>query len=551
MTGELQSIVRRLHRRAEIGDDRGSVPDAELLRRFVERRDEAAFELLVWRHGLMVLETCRRVLGPNSDVEDAFQATFLALLRHARHIRRRESLPGWLHRVARRIAVNARRGRLDRVHRERHAAVPETQLPTTADWADIGPVLDAEIDRLPDRFRVPFLLFHLQGMTHEETARQLGVPKGTVLSRLARARAKLRFRLTRRGVTLGGGSVLAFGAGAGELSAGLVDVTLKTTLSGTEAATAPAVVALTEGVLRTMFLNKIKIATGVMMIATTFATGGTLLACHGRFRAQPRVLVAPLVVAPASPVANDPPKAPEPEPIPPPAPPKMDRLTEVLAAYEKRRNQIKSYLCKCERQEKSKDGAVVTWKGEFRYLRPDHMAYQMVQQDNPNRFEMYIREGDKLYEYQQRTKEIFVRTVGNVESKLLFNILPIPLLGNRLTRLNPWQLFFGRELDESLWQFDLEIRRDAWANTPDYICIDVQPHTPAQYQVMKRAELVLLAKTFLVRRFWIEYRNGDQVTWDVTEIDTTTKLKPADFQPPFPRGWAVREINLPRPAPPR
>src|SRR5258708_1433132 len=112
---ELQTVIRRLRRSADVADGGEGVSDAVLLQRFIERRDEGAFELLVWRHAVLVLATCRRILGPSADVEDAFQATFLALVRHASHLRRWESLPAWLHRVASRIAGRVRRSRVDRI----------------------------------------------------------------------------------------------------------------------------------------------------------------------------------------------------------------------------------------------------------------------------------------------------------------------------------------------------------------------------------------------------------------------------------------------------
>jgi RNA polymerase sigma factor (sigma-70 family) len=277
---ELQGFIRQLHCRALKAGGAESVSDAELLRRFLAGRDEAAFELLVWRHGILVLTTCRRILGSTAEVDDAFQATFLALLRQAGRIRRSESLPGWLHRVARRIAIRARTAGANRQHHERQAAVPEVQPPANAEWSDLGPILDQEIDRLPERFRLPFILCQLQGRSLEEAAQQLRLPKGTLLSRLARAKEKLRFRLSRRGVTLGVAALGVAGLSRNSVSAHLIGATMKTVFSGTEAAIAPAVATLTEGVLNTMFWNKFKIAACVVLTAGTFASGGSAWACH-------------------------------------------------------------------------------------------------------------------------------------------------------------------------------------------------------------------------------------------------------------------------------
>jgi RNA polymerase sigma factor (sigma-70 family) len=176
------------------------MPDAQLLDRFVERRDEVAFELLVWRHGPMVLGVCRRILQNPHDAEDAFQASFFTLARKADSIARRDSVGAWLYRVAYRIALRARARRARLAQREQ----PLGDLPVAevgcepADllaWRELRPVLDAEISRLPEKYRAAFVLCYLEGKTNEQAAEQLGCPKGTVLSRLSRARERLRKRL--------------------------------------------------------------------------------------------------------------------------------------------------------------------------------------------------------------------------------------------------------------------------------------------------------------------------------------------------------------------
>jgi RNA polymerase sigma factor (sigma-70 family) len=170
-------------------------PDAVLLDRWARDGDQTAFELLVWRHGAMVLSVCRRALLP-ADAEDAFQATFLVLVRKAGSVGRRGSLGGWLHRVAVRTCRAARR---------RGASRPlplevEPQAPAGAECDDLRVVLDEELDRMPARFRQAVVLCHLQEKTVEEAAAELGCPRGTVLSRLLRGRRKLKARLARRGV---------------------------------------------------------------------------------------------------------------------------------------------------------------------------------------------------------------------------------------------------------------------------------------------------------------------------------------------------------------
>lgn len=204
----LHAAVRHLCRVANPGGELS--PDAELLARFAQRREEAAFELLVWRHAPMVWGVCRRQLPCAPDAEDAFQATFLALLRQAGSIGDRTALGAWLYRVAFRTALKARARAARRAAAERHARQCEAPDPADAAlWCDVGPALDEEVSRLPERLRVPVVLCYLQGRSNAEAARQIGCPTGTVASRLARARDVLRPRLVRRGITLAAGLTVA------------------------------------------------------------------------------------------------------------------------------------------------------------------------------------------------------------------------------------------------------------------------------------------------------------------------------------------------------
>lgn len=193
----LSTLVRRMWRDAHSGD---GTSDAELLARFARTRDASAFELLVWRHGALVLETCRRVLHHNEDAEDAFQAVFLILARKAGGISRGTALPAWLHRVAVRLSL-----RLTQSRRATVVLQADVVVDTSSDTAvnsETLRALDEEIDRLPERGRRAVVLCYLEGLTAAEAAQRLGCPTGTVESRLASARKRLRDRLTRRGFTL-------------------------------------------------------------------------------------------------------------------------------------------------------------------------------------------------------------------------------------------------------------------------------------------------------------------------------------------------------------
>jgi RNA polymerase sigma factor (sigma-70 family) len=176
--------------------------DGELLDRFVTDRDESAFVELVNRHGPLVLGVCRRLLDNTEDVEDAFQATFMVLVRKADTIRKRESAASWLYGVALRVARRARATLTGRRQRERRAALPEAIVPPEQAWDDVRPVLDDAVNSLPEKYRVLVILCYLQGRTYDEAARLLDLAKGTVSTRLTHARELLRQRLTRRGLVL-------------------------------------------------------------------------------------------------------------------------------------------------------------------------------------------------------------------------------------------------------------------------------------------------------------------------------------------------------------
>jgi RNA polymerase sigma factor (sigma-70 family) len=287
-TQPLGTFLRRL--RQVIGVREGSgLADAQLLERFVAGRDEAAFEVLVWRHGPMVLAVCRRLLRHEQDAEDAFQATFLALARKAGSIARRETLAAWLHRVASRVALRARRRTAQRAAREQPGVEALAVPAAPAVPGELRLVLDQEVNCLPARYRVPFILCYLEGRTQQEVAQQLGCPPGTVASRLAWARDRLRARLTRRGLGLGAAAPLALllpeGAPAA-VPAALVGSTVKAALAfaaGETAvglATAPA--ALAEGMLQVMQLAKIKTAVAVLLVLGVLGGGAAWISPAAR-----------------------------------------------------------------------------------------------------------------------------------------------------------------------------------------------------------------------------------------------------------------------------
>ncbi len=281
--GQLQGVVHYL-RRVVAPDGMGGVSDAELLERFVRQRDEAAFELLVWRHGEMVLGVCRRLLHHEQDAEDAFQAAFLALARRASALGRRESVGGWLYRVASRIALRARADSCRRSQREQTRPVQPNHVADPAEEAaghELRRVIDEEVNRLPAKYRVPFVLCHLGGHSNAEVARELGCPVGTVESWLARARRRLRGGLARRGVVLPAGLFAAEWTALtapGEVSAALAGTAARAAvLVMTGGATVGLIsvqaTAWAEGALRTMYVSKLKIAAVVLLSVGLAGTG--------------------------------------------------------------------------------------------------------------------------------------------------------------------------------------------------------------------------------------------------------------------------------------
>jgi RNA polymerase sigma factor (sigma-70 family) len=255
----------------------GGPTDGQLLARFVAARDEASFAALVRRHGPMVLGVCRRVLGHFHDAEDAFQATFLILARKAASVVKRESLGCWLYQVAYHTALEASATSARRRARERpmkHMPQPEVAPAEAQDWR---PLLDRELSRLPEKYRAAVVLCDLEGRPRKEAARQLGVPEGTLSSRLATARQMLAKRLAGCGLALSGGALA--GAVAQEASAAvpaaLVTCTAKAAAlvaAGQLAACATPAAVLMRGVMKAMLLKKLRLAVGAVMVLA--ALGG-------------------------------------------------------------------------------------------------------------------------------------------------------------------------------------------------------------------------------------------------------------------------------------
>jgi RNA polymerase sigma factor (sigma-70 family) len=281
-TSQVQRVVQHLRQIIASGTGNGET-DGQLLERFIARRDDDAFAAMVGRHGPMVLGVCRRLLPRHHDAEDAFQATFLVLVRKAAAVVPRDMLANWLYGVAYHTALKARALTVRRQAREKQVtAMPEPEMVVPEPGPELRRLLDKELNHLPDIYRVPIVCCDLEGKSRQEAARQLGWSEGTLSGRLSRARALLAKRLTQRGLTLSAGS-LAAALSREAASAGVpYALAISTVRAGSLVAAGHAitgaisvqVAALTEGVLHTMWLTKLKITTALLATVCAVAIGG-------------------------------------------------------------------------------------------------------------------------------------------------------------------------------------------------------------------------------------------------------------------------------------
>jgi RNA polymerase sigma factor (sigma-70 family) len=259
LNGSLRSLLAVL----EVQLLRGA-SDQELVRRFAQSRDEAAFRVIAERHGPMVHGVCRRALGCPHDAEDALQATFLIFAQRAGSIRKSTSLASWLHGVARRVTSELRRSQRRRLRRERGAAAARPANPADeVRWAEVKTGLDEELERLPAAYRDVLVLCYLEGQTRDEAAQRLGVDVGVVKGRLERGRKMLADRLRARGLTLSAG-LLAVAVSPSTVSATAKAAALVAGCESVAEVVSPSVLGLTTAVMKGMAMSKLK------MIAASF-----------------------------------------------------------------------------------------------------------------------------------------------------------------------------------------------------------------------------------------------------------------------------------------
>lgn len=267
------SLNNAVHRLIAANGDQTGVSDGELLTCFANGGDATALGALVRRHASMVWGVCRRHLAHQQDVEDAFQATFLVLVRKAASVSPPDAVGKWLHGVARMTALRARNAIAKKARREQQVdLLPEPPLAPTHD-TDLRPVIDVELALLPEKYRVVVELCDLQSLSRSHAAQKLGLPEGTIASRLTRARALLGKRLIRRGIRTAGGAVTV--CVPTPLMASTIHLASMAQMAGVVPAT---VTHLTNKVLFTMTMKKIATAVSLPLVVLAVSLGGLAMA---------------------------------------------------------------------------------------------------------------------------------------------------------------------------------------------------------------------------------------------------------------------------------
>jgi TIGR03009 family protein len=553
-TCQTSSFLQHLRRALRPRDD-GHRTDAELLNGFFALREEACFEALVRRHGPMVLGVCRRLLRDAHDAEDAFQATFLVLVRKAGSIVPRQMVGNWLYGVAYRTALKAKGAIARRRVKER----PLRDLPGppagNEAWRELRPVLDQELHRLPEKYRVPVVLCILEGQSRKAAAEQLGWPEGTLSGRLARARTLLAKRLTRHGLSLPGGA-LGFGLSGETLAAAVTGPLLVRTVKAavlTAAGQAAAagvipvqVIALTEGVMKAMLVTKLKVATAVLLVAG-IGIGTATFAGHpgeaAREEQASQLQPARRGKTPAKDGVKEPPAADAKEPKIRPDPPEPAteadaKLDKVLREWARAADSVKQmHYCfrRTEADRATNDKTILT--GEAFVRKPDLLRIE-TRDDTGELWDLLVCKGKEIHQFSpiSHTQNVFM-----VPESLGFPEKPERYGGNWVER------GAGRMLELLSWEYrgypvrDLKARFEMRLTKEDeyYTYLEFTPRSKSDRDEFRRMRVVLMRERRWVRQFWMEAGNGRTVTLDYEEPDTNPKppVTPESIMKNLPEGW--------------
>lgn len=280
----LRTVLHHIRRLVRPPADGAVLSDGQLLQSFAQTGEQAAFQTLLERHGPMVLGVCRRLLADANDAEDAFQATFLVLIRKAGSLTMWGSLASWLYGVACRTALKAgSEAARRRFHERRAAEMPRAEARSEPAASELRHVLDEELSHLPEKYRAPLVLCYLEGKTNEEAARVLSWPAGSMSRRLAKGRDLLRKRLLRRGVGLSSGAiatVVAESAAPAAVSSALAQATLQAAclmVTGHALGVAKSTAVLLESVLKQMAYSKVKSAVGLLLLVCLVGAGAAMV----------------------------------------------------------------------------------------------------------------------------------------------------------------------------------------------------------------------------------------------------------------------------------
>jgi TIGR03009 family protein len=561
MAGSSMSDVVQHLRRAVLVGEGAEASDGQLLERFVRRREASALAGLVERHGPMVWGVCRRVLADYHDAEDAFQATFLVLVRRAASIVPRHMVGNWLYGVAHQTARKARATSARRRLNEKQVSpMPEAAMAERDAARDLQEVLDRELAGLPDAYRVTIVLCDLEGKTRREAAQELGWPEGTVASRHARARSLLARRLARQGLAVTGAALAAELATQAAVSA-TPSIHAAGLLAASEVSQRAALLA--EGVVKTMLLCKLKKAIGVLSIVLLVgalgtgwgllpapSAGGDVTAVVGPHAPDSDAVADEATVQagdrkPPGKVGPPGPTAPIDRFAEPPPLPDGD-AEEMLALILKNCAQALTRLDRCSAviRRTSKDHALDrtdVYEGTFRFYRrtagqPGQAVLELANSKDPSKIEKLIFTGTQVHEYHSPTKTIRVHE------------LPRPLGSQTDTGSSLLAHLTGMTLADHRERY-----RIAWVPAPQeerqrfYHYLEITPKLAEDRRTFTRARLAISAGDFLPRQLWYLEPDGNEKTLDFKLTDDRS-LRAEMFAPPQPPpGWKIQHVNVPLP----
>jgi TIGR03009 family protein len=564
-TAQLGTLVRHIHKLAA-GSRNNHQTDRELLDNFTAGRDESAFSALVARHGPMVLRVCRRVLGHEQDAEDAFQATFLVLAKNNKSIRRGEALGGWLHGVAYRTAMKAKRSA---ARRRKHEARSRDQTAChgcdsrgTQDpaWSEVRVALDEEIQALPVHYRSAFVACVLESKSVPEAAAELAYKAGTVSSWLARARSRLRQRLARRGIELTAllaALSVAESTGRAAVPAALAHSTIRFGLSVAAGNSAVDVIpthiaALAVGVTRALFLSKAKIAIAIVLSLSLLGVG-TQSAGRRNWTKVPAEAARQQDAVDRSGVrtkesqeaakSKTPPKK---ETDPPVVLDRDDPLDVALLRWQKAIDKIATASCKLTQTNKDVTFKLTTvFEGSFKYMKPKQWILELQRKDKADAQEKSLRNGATLYRFEHCRKEIHEFGLSKDDEFKLELPGTLVFFQQLLDHGGYFGFLTGMKPEEAKRRYNLAVTKGK-EKDPYYIYMDISPRREADKADFLVARLVLNKETHLPRQFWLRHPNGDETTWDIPKIETGVEFTADDFKLTVPKGWRLKKLTSPR-----